>query len=164
MSSTPATQPAFLADAMLHGLARWLRALGFDTIRPDRDDPELVALAETQGRILLTRDRALINDHQPKRVLLIRQDKPLQQLREVIAACDISEPAGLFHRCLLCNTPVRPATDGEIASLIPEPAREKPGPFSRCPECGRLYWPGSHTRRMRRALEAAVPELFPKRH
>ena len=26
-----------------------------------------------------------------------------------------------------------------------------------CPECGRLYWDGSHVRRMRAALERVLP-------
>jgi len=27
----------------------------------------------------------------------------------------------------------------------------------RCPDCGRLYWEGSHVRRMRAALEHVLP-------
>jgi hypothetical protein len=41
--------------------------------------------------------------------------------------------------------------------LLPEGVRGLPGPVRRCPQCGRLYWEGSHVRRMRTALERVLP-------
>ncbi|MFC7553294.1 Mut7-C RNAse domain-containing protein [Pseudoroseomonas wenyumeiae] len=35
---------------------------------------------------------------------------------------------------------------------IPPRARLLPGPFRACPCCGRVYWPGSHVRRMEERL------------
>jgi uncharacterized protein with PIN domain len=52
--------PRFVADAMLGRLARWLRLLGFDTAWvQDVSDGELVRRAIEEGRVILTRDRAL---------------------------------------------------------------------------------------------------------
>ena len=52
---------AFLADAMLGGLARWLRILGLDTYYdPNLDDPEVVERAVTEDRLILTRDAKLV--------------------------------------------------------------------------------------------------------
>jgi len=34
-------------------------------------------------------------------------------------------------------------------------AREVPGPLRRCPACERVYWRGSHARRMEAALATA---------
>ena len=153
------TEPAFLADAMLHGLARWLRVAGFDTSTDrQQDDPELVTRARAEGRILLTRDQALVQDLRPDRVLLISAGKPLRQLRELVDRLQPPAPSALFQRCLRCNTPVRVASRREVETLFPEPARSMPGPFHSCPECGRLYWPGSHTRRMRALLTETIPE------
>jgi sulfur carrier protein ThiS len=51
----------FVADAHLGGLARFLRMLGCDTLhRNDYSDEEIRRLAETEGRIVLTRDRELL--------------------------------------------------------------------------------------------------------
>jgi len=45
------------------------------------------------------------------------------------------------------NAELRAATSEEIGRM-PETARALPGPFRACPACGRLYWPGSHVKRM----------------
>lgn len=154
-------EPRFLADEMLARLARWLRVLGFDTrFEPAAEDAYLVALAATEDRVLLTRDRHLVTHLRPERALLITSDAPLAQLREVVAACDLVLDGELFRRCLVCNAELRPATESEITTLLPERARATDGPVWRCPECARLYWPGSHTRRMRAALARTLPGQF----
>jgi uncharacterized protein with PIN domain len=85
-------------------------------------------------------------------------DRPLEQLRQVVTEVGLGTPTELFTRCLVCNTELRPATEAEYATLVPPQARALPGPLRRCPACGRVYWPGSHARRMRAALERAFPE------
>ncbi len=143
---------------MLGRLARWLRTLGFDTTYdPALHDPELVTLAAAEGRVLLTRDRHLIAHLKPERALLITDDAPLAQLRQVVAECRLSPPARLFSRCLVCNGELRPAAPDEAATMVPEASRGLPGPVQRCPDCGRIYWQGSHTRRMRETLAQALP-------
>jgi hypothetical protein len=151
--------PRFFADAMLGRLARWLRVLGFDTAYDGTlPDPALVRLAEAEDRVLLTRDRHLLRELRPARALEIRRDAPLEQLREVVAALALQPPRELFTRCLICNTPLAPPLAADEAdALLPASARGLPGPTRRCPGCGRLYWPGSHVRRMREALEQALP-------
>jgi uncharacterized protein with PIN domain len=147
---------------MLGRLARWLRVLGLDTaFDPTVPDVELVHRAQAEARILLTRDRPLITELQPHRVLLIASDAPLEQLREVATATGLTPPTELFQRCLVCNATLRAATPVELETLVPAPARALPGPVRRCPECHRIYWPGSHVRRMRAVLGGAFPEWFP---
>lgn len=161
MRRRPDTRPAFLADAMLLGLARWLRVLGFDTsAHPDRDDPELVTLADREGRCLLTRDRRLVEELRPARPQLIESDAPLQQLAEVADHHRLIRAPGLFQRCLQCNIRVRPATLLERYRHVPADVRAHARSIRRCPGCGHLYWPGSHTEHMRRALARVLPAGF----
>jgi uncharacterized protein with PIN domain len=151
--------PRFLADGMLARLARWLRALGFDTADDATlSDPDLVRLADSEGRVLLTRDRRLLRDLRPVRALEVRSDDPLEQLRDVVAALAIAGPAAPFTRCLLCNAELsEPVAAAEAERLLPPAARGTPGPVRVCPQCGRVYWIGSHVRRMQQALDRVLP-------
>ena len=52
-----------------------------------------------------------------------------------------------FTRCLIDNTALDPAPP-EMVAQVPASSRAAGGPLRLCPECGRLYWPGGHVRRM----------------
>jgi predicted 3-demethylubiquinone-9 3-methyltransferase (glyoxalase superfamily) len=97
-----------------------------------------------------------------RRALEVQGDVPLAQLQQVVAALALAPPPSLFTRCLLCNaalSPPLPPTDA--ARLVPPGVRELAGPVRVCPTCGRAYWLGSHARRMRAALERALPGWAP---
>lgn len=150
--------PSFAADAMLGRLARWLRVLGFDTwYDPQVADPLLVRLADDEGRVLLTRDRHLLRELRPAQALELRRDDPLEQLRDVVQALALTGPVALFSRCLICNAPLEDLTREEIARLTAELEYTPPLPVRRCPHCDKLFWEGSHARRMRAALERVLP-------
>ena len=53
-------EPRFACDAMLGGLARWLRAAGYDASWQEGiDDWDLVRLARREGRVLLSSDTGI---------------------------------------------------------------------------------------------------------
>ena len=151
--------PRFAADAMLGRLARWLRVLGFDTTYDAAiADPDLVRLADREERILLTRDQHLLRELRPARSLEVRRDAPLEQLQEVVSALDLTPPAELFTRCLVCNTTLTsPLPVAEAERLLPPGAGALSGAVRRCMACGRVYWQGSHVRRMLDAVARALP-------
>ncbi|WP_427914566.1 Mut7-C RNAse domain-containing protein [Ramlibacter sp. MMS24-I3-19] len=151
--------PRFTADAMLARLARWLRVLGWDTrLDPALPDPEIVRLAEFERRILLTRDRGLLRELRPRQALEITHDQPLAQLVHVVRELQLAAPHELFTRCTVCNTPLSaPLDPADRARLLPPDVQALPGAARACPGCGRIYWPGSHARRMRDALDRALP-------
>jgi uncharacterized protein with PIN domain len=150
----------FLADAMLGRLARWLRVIGADTLQLPTDTPDqvLVTRAQAEDRILLTRDRHLLRELRPHRACAVSSDVPLEQLGEVVRAHRLPRPVDLLTRCLLCNTPLLEVALADVLSRVPPAARDLPGPVRLCPTCERVYWRGSHARRMAAALEAALPE------
>ena len=154
----PVPAPAFAADAMLGRLARWLRVLGWDTQYDAAiDDHALVRLADEEARLLLTRDRHLLRELRPARALEIRHDAPLAQLHDVVRRLDLAPPAELFTRCLLCNTLLTALAREEAAPLLPAGVRGLDVAVRHCPSCRRLYWDGSHVRRMRAAIERTLP-------
>jgi uncharacterized protein len=144
-----------LCDEMLNGIGRWLRAAGYDTLlaRPGTSDADLLAFAKAQGRILLTCDRRLPQlAGQGPAVVLLGTEAPDAAAAELRGRLGIDWLRAPFSRCLLDNAPLRPAGRHEL-SRVPETARREGDPLTACPECARIYWPGSHVRRMRARLE-----------
>jgi hypothetical protein len=151
------TEVRFFADAMLARLARWLRIAGYDTrYHPHVEDADLVRIAIEEGRFILTRDRALPQEWSVEDVLELDAEDPLQQLREVAAHFPLDWRARAFSRCSRCNALVASIAPDESAQSIPKGVLAQRLAFTRCPECGRTYWEGSHTERMRRVLARAL--------
>lgn len=144
-----------LCDEMLHGLGRWLRAAGHDTaiVGGGLDDRRLIQCVEEQRRLLLTCDRALAERPElAGRVVTLRPEGLDVAARELRRRLGLDWLRAPFTRCLVDNSVLDPAGPAALAR-IPAPAREGPGPIRACPACARVYWPGSHVRRMRARLE-----------
>jgi len=145
----------FLCDEMLRGVGRWLRAAGYDTVIAEcgMADEALMAMAEREARVLLTCDRSLaaraagVCD-----VVLLAGEAPEEAAKALRARLGVDWLFAPFSRCLRDNTRLRPATENERRQA-PASARDGPGPIMACPACARVYWPGSHARRMRARLE-----------
>lgn len=152
--ATPGETLQLFCDAMLAGLARWLRAAGYDVgLAPvSAMDRAILDLCRAQSRILVTCDRHLATHAGTGlRVVLLRANGLDGQAAELTAALCIDWTCAPFTRCLLDNTPLHRATPEEL-TRVPPRARDLPGPFRACPACGRVYWPGSHVRRMQARL------------
>ncbi len=146
--------PRFVADAMLGRLARWLRALGYDTLYDaEAEDHALVRQALAQDRILLTRDVELAR-RRGVRIVLIADDRVENQLRQLVATLHLSA-SGAFSRCVECNTPLVDLPREQARPLVPPYVFVTQPHFRRCPRCGRVYWRGTHWAQMRAALENA---------
>jgi len=143
--------PKLLADGMLGRLAKWLRILGYDTAYdPQLDDNDLVRRARAEGRILLTRDHELAK-RPGMQTLLIESEHLTAQLAQVQAQLSDTavEP---FSRCPVCNTPLQEVSPEEVRKSVPPFVLRSHSHFRRCPSCNKIYWPGSHWRRMREQL------------
>ena len=140
--------PLFVCDEMLVRLARLLRAAGHDALlaEPGAADDALLALTRAEKRVLLTRDRRLAGTAGVE-TLAIEADSPQEQAAELSWAYPVDWLRAPLTRCLVDNAPLRPATPAEIGRA-PASSRSQAGPFTACPGCGRLYWPGSHARRI----------------
>jgi uncharacterized protein with PIN domain len=156
-----------VADAMLGRLARWLRALGHDVLFDEElHDPDLVRLALRERRLLLTRDRRLCLERgHPDWCLLVDGQRPAAQLRELDRRLPVFGPDWrdrLFTRCMVCNDVLVPTPHRQLRDQLPPDVRSDPRVRSaglrRCAGCRRVYWEGSHTRRMRRWLEGVVAQ------
>lgn len=144
----------FLADAMLGGLTRWLRMLGFDCAHdPEIEDDELVRRSLDERRILLTRDRDLPEEWRMPGIHLISARGTLGALREVILGYGLAGRIRLFSRCSRCNAELSDVEVEEVFDRVPERVLERHDDFRRCPRCDRVYWAGSHTDEIRRIAD-----------
>lgn len=136
----------FQADRPLGRLAKWLRLLGFDTTW--QGDPSPAAVGETAGRILLTRSRRSRPPPSGIRVHFVAANDPSRQLQQLVADlgirwCD-TRP---FSRCIRCNLPIAAIGREAVRDKVPDYVWAVHENFNTCGGCGRIYWPGSHTRR-----------------
>ena len=144
----------FFADVMVARVVRWLRAIGIDTLWEDAiSDKDLVRRAIEEKRFILTLDKPLIEEWRVDNVLLLQSENPLEQFAEIIRHFEIEKPEEFFTRCLVCNTFLRRASTKEIIDNAPPDVRENQQKFDYCPRCNKVYWQGSHTKRMRQAIE-----------
>ena len=156
----PLRQTRFVADAHLGKLARLLRLLGFDTLfENDCGDDALVQAARMGGRILLTRDRALLMRREADHGCFIRAVNPEDQLRYVVRRLDLFRQFRPFTRCMRCNGGLEPVERDEVAAGLPPAVYRAFDRFWRCGGCGQVYWRGSHYERLRgfvRRLESVA--------
>jgi uncharacterized protein len=142
--------PRFLCDEMLVQLGHWLRAAGYDTLIAHRraQDRSLVARAMIDDRVLLTRDHKLCEIRDAGRcTILLRGEKIDAWVEQITPRFGLDWLARPFSRCLVCNTPLRPAPPLARARL-PEAVLATVSEINYCRQCDKLYWPGGHVRRM----------------
>lgn len=145
---------------MLGTLARWLRAIGHDVLyERDIDDAELVSRAIAEDRVILTRDRRLVERRLAANHVLIDSDEIELQLRQVVEAQDLDRRVRPFGRCLDCNTPLVPMSVGEARGRVPPYVAASQRSFRHCPTCDRVYWRATHITNMEDRLRRLGLEL-----
>jgi uncharacterized protein len=138
----------FLLDGHLGRLARYLRLLGCDAAHDARaDDADLAARAAREGRILLTRDLDLLRRAAVQRGYRVRSTDPERQTTEVMQQFDLAGRVAPFTRCLPCGERLV-AAPADAATRVPAGVAARHRDYRQCPGCGRLYWAGSHYRRL----------------
>ena len=149
----------FAADSTLGNLAKWLRILGFDTTFDTEDSGEIFSDNAVNERIVVTRTgkiRKRFNDH---KLVFITSNDPGMQLKQVITEIGIRRSdLRPFLRCIRCNIAFVDVEPGDVYGQIPDYIHGSYSQFKKCPQCNRIFWPGSHTSR---ALER-IENLFKK--
>ena len=145
----------FVADCMLGRLAKWLKILGFDVLYFSKaEDSELAALARREGRVLLTRDTGLIERtaKRPNR-LFVRSDDWQDQVVQVLDELALWDEVRPNSRCLECNRALKPLGRERARNLVTPYVLEHAASFAMCPDCGRVFWQGTHYGDMERKVE-----------
>ncbi len=149
-------EPRFVLDGHLGRLAAYLRLLGFDVLHDAGfSDPEIVRLSVHENRIVLTRDLALLKHGSLSLGRWVWSQNPREQLGEVVRYFDLSGRIRPFSRCTVCNGRVEPVSKDIVRRLLEPKTALWYDKFQRCSSCGRIYWEGSHTERLRELVQFA---------
>ena len=150
----PLRNPRFVVDANLGQLARYLRLLGFDaTYRNDFTDAEVAQIGSREKRIVLTRDRALLQHKIITHGYFVRAVKPREQVREILARLDLYRTLRPFTRCLRCNGELETVDKEAVLQQLEPKTKKYYDRFRKCKACGQAYWKGSHFNRMEKLCE-----------
>ncbi|OMC01598.1 Mut7-C RNAse domain-containing protein [Mycolicibacterium fortuitum] len=156
----PLRHPRFVVDVNLGRLARLLRVLGFDVWWSSAaDDQTLADISLDQQRILLTRDRGLLKRRAITHGLFVHSQHPEEQTLEVLRRLDLRRRIKPFTRCVRCNGQLAAVAKDEVIDQLEPLTRRYYDEFSRCPECGRIYWAGSHFEKLSRLVDRLLERL-----
>ena len=145
----------FACDAMLGGLARWLRGAGYDaTFDPGIDDGVLVRHAAAEGRVLLSSDGGIFERNAVKRgevasLFVPRATPPVEQLKVVLDAFGLSPRDS---RCMACGGALAGIEKDTVVDEVPARAFAANDEFWRCEGCAKVFWRGTHWARIARVL------------
>ena len=150
----------FFCDAGLGGLARWLRAAGYETFWvPGIDDDELLREARKLGTIILTTDsmlmeRRLLRDRIIPAFWLPPTLVITEQLKMVFREFDLRLRG---PRCMSCGGQLVRAEKEQLGERIPPRTYLWIDEYFLCSQCGKLFWHGTHWRKIVTTLETLEP-------
>ena len=146
----------FVADVMVGKLARWLRVLGLDVIYSNvLEDDEIIRIADSEDRIILTRDTGLAARRPESRCLLIESVDYKEQIRQVVRTFDLKD-FRIFSRCVECNTLLEDVDKETVFEKVPPFVYLTQDRFAACPSCNRVYWHGTHADKMLERIQLAL--------
>ena len=123
-----------------------IRDRGYDTVCHEGSlDRSLLNRGTHDDRIVLSRKRDLSQRQYRGRLLIVKADKPGEQIDELVKAlCLQPRRDRAFTRCLSCNDLLEPADRSTLASTVPPYVLQTQSTFVRCPRCGSVFWAGTH--------------------
>jgi uncharacterized protein with PIN domain len=144
----------FIVDECVASLAPKLRMLGCDTLQDSAfDDKDIVEIANQERRVILSKDRGLLKRKEALWGHFVESTGTLPQFEEVVNFFDLSPLPTALARCLSCNGILQTVDKSEILSQLEPKTILYFNEFSRCSECGKIYWEGSHFQELRKTLE-----------
>ncbi|HEY3122085.1 MAG TPA: Mut7-C RNAse domain-containing protein [Vicinamibacteria bacterium] len=150
------TQVRFVCDGSLGGLARWLRAAGYEAEWAKGRSGRALAASRPADAILLTSDARLAAEAGEDSSLLWVPSmlQPAEQLHLVLA--DLGLPAR-EPRCMGCGGVLRPVAKEAVRERIPPRTARWKDDYFLCEGCGQLFWRGTHWERIAARLAQAAP-------
>lgn len=145
----------FLADRMLGRLARYLRLMGHDVAYPGPcSDACLLAMAQEEGRVLLTRDHGILERlgaaGGTPQVVLLSSQVVTEQVAQLAAEGWLRHPGP--PRCASCNRLLEAIDQSEARHLVHPYTFASQARFMYCRGCNQVLWEGSHLDKFRQRI------------
>jgi uncharacterized protein with PIN domain len=136
----------FIVDEMLKGLVRWLRILGFNTLKFEN---------LSKGRFDLLSDYYYLTGspiHYDlwtySKKILLKENRVDSQLHILNSELNIFRQIKPFSRCSVCNNPLKKAVKENLLDRIPPAVAKNMDHFYECFQCSKIYWAGGHVLRI----------------
>lgn len=155
----PLRPPRFLCDPSLAGLARWLRAAGYEAfVSPEVPGHRLPDEALRRGLVLLTTeaetlDRRIAADGSLVLVWVPSALTMAEQLHMVALELGLAVREA---RCMACGGRLVPRPKEEVRPRIPPRTALWLDEYFVCSACDRLFWRGTHWERIEATLRRAL--------
>jgi uncharacterized protein with PIN domain len=159
----------FLLDGMLGKLSRWLRMIGYEaTYLNDYGDKDLLSVAKRDALILLTSDEELYRTAIARGIecFLVEGRTEAERLAALADRYKLNLRIDTTaSRCPVCGSPLREIQKKDVEGSVPPATFKVYQTFWVCnsPACGKIYWQGSHWKRIEQTLETARKILEGKR-
>jgi len=155
----------FIVDCMHGRLARKMRLYGFDTLYDvNFDDNKLIEIAKLEGRTIITSDKALIERAKSENlpVIWVPLDNDLPRMIKIFETLKILPKIDpKKSRCPRCNSALEIVEKDNVTG-VPKKVLKRKRIFYRCTGCGKVYWHGSHWKKIRefeKTLKRRLREL-----
>ncbi len=159
-SSKSSKDTRLVVDSMLGSMARKLRFFGFDTLYYNSiDDSSLLDVCLREGRVLVTMDEEL---HRRAENLGIKSilvnssykgsvDLSISTMEAILKALGVSciRFNAEHSRCSLCNSKLEYTDKHMLKGLVHDNILALYERFYICRGCNKVYWEGSHVKRLK---------------
>ena len=152
----PLKKLRFIVDVNVGKLAVLLRMIGMNTAYNNEfTDSEIARKAESDGRVVLSKDIGLLKRKQIHYGRYVRAIHPDDQLKEIINFFGIQRKLFPFSRCVRCNTKLVPVDKKDVLNRLEPNTQKYFNHFKLCTTCNRIFWKGSHHESMEKRLKKA---------
>ncbi len=150
----PQEKLRFAVDCNMAKAVTYLRMLGYSCFYENNiADARLAEVAQSQERIVLSRDKRLFMRSKITKGRFVRASRAQSQLAELVAFFDLTKHMRPFTRCVVCDTPLQSVEKDSIVHRLPPKIKQFYTTFKYCAHCDKVYWAGTHYKRMMELIQ-----------
>jgi uncharacterized protein with PIN domain len=79
-------------------------------------------------------------------------------LKQIITALKLKLDNKFLTRCIYCNEELISVQKEDVEGIVPEYVFENNDSFNQCRKCRKIYWRGTHFRRIEERLKGIIKE------